>query len=117
MTRQQLFDFVEKEFSVSPDYPFDKDFETAVFRHKSNKKWFALFMKVPKSKLNGNSNEKVDVLNIKCDPFLKQPMLQNKGFYVAYHMNKVHWISIILEEVSIKDIAAYIEISYNLTKK
>lgn len=117
MTRQQLFDFVEKEFSVSPDYPFDKDFETAVFRHKSNKKWFALFMKVPKSKLNGNSNEKVDVLNIKCDPLLKQPMLQNKGFYVAYHMNKVHWISIILEEVSIKDISAYIEISYNLTKK
>lgn len=117
MTRQQLFDFVENEFSVSPDYPFDKDFETAVFRHKSNKKWFALFMKVPKSKLNGNSNEKVDVLNIKCDPLLKQPMLQNKGFYVAYHMNKVHWISIILEEVSIKDISAYIEISYNLTKK
>ena len=34
MTRQQLLEFVEDEFSVLPDFPFDKDFETAVLRHK-----------------------------------------------------------------------------------
>ncbi len=117
MTRQQLLDFVQDEFSVLPDFPFDKDFETAVLRHKENKKWFALLMKVSKSKLTGGSDEKVDVLNIKCDPILKQPILQNKGFYTAYHMNKVHWISIILEETTLNDVVPYIEMSFDLTKK
>ena len=117
MTRQQLLEFVQDEFSVLPDFPFDKDFETAVLRHKENKKWFALLMKVSKSKLNGDSDEKVDVLNIKCAPILKQPILQNKGFYTAYHMNKVHWISIILEETTLDDVVPYIEMSFDLTQK
>lgn len=117
MTRQQLTDWIKEDFEITPDYPFDKDFETAVLRHKSSKKWFGLVMKVPKSRLVGADNRKVDVLNVKCDTMLRQPLLQNKGFYVAYHMNKVHWISVILEEVNIEDVKPVVEMSYDLTKK
>ena len=117
MTRQQLIEFVEEEFLVGPDYPFNKDFDSIVFRHKDNKKWFGLVMKVKKNKIVGDEDRVVDVLNLKCDTMLREPLLKNKGIYVCYHMNKIHWISIILEEVDLKDISALVEMSYDLTKK
>ena len=39
MTKTELFEFIKTEYNVEPDYPFDD--ENAVFRHKSNRKWFA----------------------------------------------------------------------------
>ena len=117
MTRQQLIEFVEENFNISPDYPFDKEHKTAIFRHKRNRKWFCAIIKVAKNKIVGDNPKIVDILNTKCDPMLRQPLLNNNGIYEAYHMNKVHWISIILEEVTIDEIAPLIEMSFNLTKK
>lgn len=116
MTRQQLIDYVKEEFNINPDKPFNNDFDSIVFRHKENKKWFGLVMKVEKNKIAGNETRIVDVLNLKCEPMLRQPLLQNKGGYVAYHMNKVHWISVILEEVSLEDVVPLVEMSYDLIK-
>ena len=116
MTREQLYDYVKEDFGVEPDFPFDKDFKTAILRHKGNKKWFGAVLPVEKNKITGNENRIVDVLDLKCDPMLRQPLLQNKGVYVAYHMNKVHWISVILEEVSLEEVVPLVEMSYDLIK-
>ena len=43
-------------------------------------------------------------------------MLKKKGVYVAYHMNKVHWLSIVLNEVSDDDLKFLLDLSFNLTK-
>lgn len=117
MTREQLLQFVKEEFGVLPDKPFDNDFDSMVLRHKDNKKWFALIMKVSKEKLAGIEKRLVDVLNVKCDPMIRQALLKNKGVYESYHMNKVHWVSVILEEVSLKDVVPLVEMSFDLTKK
>ncbi len=117
MNRQQLIDFIKEEFGITFDKPFKDDFDSMVFRHKDNKKWFALVMQVKKNKIVGQDERLVDVLNLKCDPILRQALLQNTGIYVAYHMNKLHWISVILEEMELKDLAPLVEISFDLTKK
>ena len=67
MTRQQLFDFVKEEFAVEADFPFENDFETAIFRHKDNKKWFGILMKVSKSKFDINYAGEVETLNVKVE--------------------------------------------------
>lgn len=115
MTKQQLINFVEDEFNIKPDYPFDNDFDSAVFRHKTNKKWFGLVMKVKRNKIIGDDDRVVDVLNLKCDTMIREPLLKNKGIYVAYHMNKIHWISVILEEIELEEVIPLIEMSYDLT--
>lgn len=33
-----VFAFVKKEYDVEPDYPFNKDLETGVLRHKDTRK-------------------------------------------------------------------------------
>ena len=40
----------------------------------------------------------VDVLNLKIDPSVRQELLSREGYYTCYHMNKVGWISIVLDE-------------------
>ena len=57
MTREEFLSYCLDEYAVTPDYPWIKDPETAVLRHENNKKWFALVMDIPKSKLGINSND------------------------------------------------------------
>ena len=65
MTKQSFFSFCLSDFRVSPDYPFDEDFETAVLRHWDNRKWFALVMQVSRRKFGFDSDETVEVVNLK----------------------------------------------------
>ena len=39
----------------------------------------------------------MDVVNLKCEPDLIPNLINEKGIYSAYHMNKRHWISVDIE--------------------
>ena len=49
MTKQQFLEYCLDTYSTSPDYPFGEDFETAVFRHTDNRKWYAIDMRLSRS--------------------------------------------------------------------
>ena len=74
-------------------------------------------MKVPKFRLGFDSKEVVELLDVKCDPLLRASLLKLKGVIPAYHMNKVHWISVLLEEVDEENLKTILEMSFQLTKK
>lgn len=88
--------------------PFSDDFESVTMKHCKNKKWFALIM---------NVNNKL-YLNVKTDPNYSD-ILRNTYDYIipAYHMNKEHWNTIIVDEKVDKTLVKeMIEQSYQLTK-
>ncbi len=117
MTKESLLEFVEQEYGIKADYPFSKEYTASpVLRHLDNKKWFALGMYIPKNKLGENSEKKVWVFNFKCEPLLRSALLEKKGFYVAYHMSKEHWISVVLEEVEDEELLFVLSSSFELTK-
>ena len=114
MTRQQLLEWVEERFSVEPDYPWQED--SAVLRHPGSRKWFGVLMQIPRSRLGLPGEEKVDVLNVKCDPLLIGILRQKPGIHPAYHMNREHWLSLRLDgSASREDICFLLEESWNLT--
>ena len=115
--RQEIFDFVKGEYGVSPEYLWEGDFDTAVFRHTDSKKWFGIIMTVKKSSLGIVSEGSVEVLNVKCEPLLVDMLTQNKGYLRAYHMNKRLWISILIEDVALDEIKGMIDESFRLTDK
>lgn len=60
--------------------------------------------------------ETVEVLNVKCDPELASILRDENGILPAYHMNKEHWISILLDgSVSMEEIFQLLDTSYHLT--
>ena len=116
MTKQSFLDYCLDTFGTSPDYPFDEDFETAVFRHADNRKWFALLMRVSRRKFGFDSDETVDIVNLKLPVEMFGSFGKDDGVYPAYHMNKLHWISVLLPDATDETIAFLTSVSYEATK-
>ena len=117
MTRQELFDWVKSEYGTLPEYQWTKFPRYAVLRNDDNK-WYAVIMDIPKNKFDIDSDEVVDVLNVKADMMLIDMLVKKPGYYRAYHMNKNQWMSIFLDgsvpDEAIKNLIAE---SYEKTSK
>ena len=116
MTKQSFLSYCSGTYGTSPDYPFDEDFETAVLRHADNRKWFALLMKVSRRKFGFDSDEAVDIVNLKLPVEMFGSFGKDDGVYPAYHMNKLHWISVLLPDTADETIAFLTSVSYEATK-
>ena len=116
MTRESLVAYIAEQYCVVPDYPWDSDPTFAVFRHRGNRKWFALLMDVGRDKLGLPGTQPVDVVNVKCDPLMLGSARMSNGVLPAYHMNKNHWLTVLLDGTADDDtITALLDISYALT--
>ena len=116
MTKQSLFEYCLNTYGTSPDYPFDEDFETAVFRHADNRKWYAIVMRVSRRKFGFDSDEVIDVVNLKLPTEMFGSFGAADGVYPAYHMNKLHWISVLLPDAPEDVVTFLVNASFEATK-
>ena len=116
MTKQQFLNYCLGTYGTSPDYPFDEDFETAVFRHASNRKWYAIVMKVSRRKFGLDSDEATDVVNLKLPTEMFGSFSAADGVYPAYHMNKLHWISVLLPDAPDDIVQFLVNVSFEATQ-
>ena len=116
MTKQEFFELCSSLYFTSPDYPFDEDFETAVFRHADNRKWFALYMRVTRRKFGFDNDEIIDVVNLKLPSEMFGSFGAADGVYPAYHMNKLHWISVLLPDAPDDVVKFLVNASFEATK-
>lgn len=117
MSRKTVEKYIRDQYGVEPDFPWENDFVSAVFRHKDNRKWFALIMNVGKDKLGLEGDGTVDCMNLKIDdPILHDMLIHDKGIIPSYHMNKRHWITVLLDgTVSDNKVFELINVSYQAT--
>ena len=117
MTRKKFEEVVFDRYGVRADYPFKDDYETAVFRH-GNGKWFAIAMKVSEKRLGKDGEGRIDLVNFKCAPEVIETLVATEtGIYPAYHMNKLHWLTVALEECDEATVSWLLGISRELTEK
>ena len=117
MIREEVIDHIYQSYGAEKESPWADDPESVIFRHRLNRKWFALIMRIPKKRLGISSEEEVDVMNVKSYPELIESLRFSEGFFPAYHMNKTHWITVLLDENADKEkIKTLLDISYELTK-
>ena len=116
MTKQSFLEYCLDIYSTSPDYPFEEDFETAVLRHEGNRKWYALVMTISRRKLGIDNDEIVDVVNLKLPAEMFGSFGASDGVYPAYHMNKLHWISVILPDAPDNIVQLLVNASFEATR-
>ena len=116
MTKRSFFEYCLNAYSTSPDYPFDEDFETAVLRHADNRKWYAIVMRVSRRKFGFDSDEVIDVVNLKLPTEMFGSFGAADGVYPAYHMNKLHWISVLLPDAPNEVVQFLLNASFEATK-
>lgn len=114
--KNRLIEYTQTSTDIQIDHPFKKFPDYKVLRHKSNRKWFGLIMVVEKNKLGINTNDKVEIINIKSDPELISTIKNSSGLFPAYHMNKNNWLTILLDgSVPFEQIISLLDYSYKLT--
>ncbi|QHB34770.1 MmcQ/YjbR family DNA-binding protein [Yersinia canariae] len=96
MNRETLFRYAREHFNSEPEYLWSKLPGYAVLRHHDGKKWFAIVMNVPGTKLGLKTDDEVEVLEVKVRPEYIGSLRQKDGILPAYHMNKEHWVSVLL---------------------
>ena len=109
----RIIKLIKEKYHDEPQFEWEDTPDCAVFKHP--KKWYGIIMHINKIKLDFNTNEDIEIINVKLDPNEIIELLKQDGFYKAYHMNKKYWITIILDNtLSDKLIMELITKSYNL---
>ncbi|MEE1325388.1 MAG: MmcQ/YjbR family DNA-binding protein, partial [Streptococcus sp.] len=88
------------------DHPFEKYPEFSSFRYPENQKWYGLVMTLARGKLDLGEeqwsqealDDKVEIINIKVEQAKLPELIEIKGVYPSYHMNKKSWVSVVLDE-------------------
>lgn len=112
--REEIFEYLKKQYGTIPEYLWSSSPDSAVLRHH-NGKWYAVIMNVERSKLGLDGDDTVEIIDVKCDPEMTGMIIQTYGFLPGYHMNKQHWITILLDgTVGESKILDFWDMSYDL---
>ena len=114
----EVIDYCNNKYGENNVNPFKKHPDILAFVNEKNK-WYALLSDVEYNKLNKNTDitTKVKILNVKYPTDKILEIIDNKNIFPAYHMNKKHWISIVIDKnIKLETIKELIDISYSLVK-
>ena len=115
MNRGEFASYILNNYVTHEEHPWADLPEYSVFRHPSNKKWFALIMNIGADKVGLNGGN-IDVVNLKCEPAMIENFLDGKSIFRAYHMNKAHWITVIIDAADENKLKMLLDVSFELTK-
>lgn len=113
-----VIDYCNNKYDRNHVNPFKKHPDILAFVNEKNK-WYALLLDVEYNKVNKNTDitTKVKILNVKYPTDKILEIIDNKNIFPAYHMNKKHWISIVLDKnIKLETIKELIDMSYSLVK-
>ena len=118
MNRNNFINYLRQEYICDIDYPWEKYPDYVVIRRRDNQKWFAGIFAIKGYQVGHDTNEPMDVVNLKCEPDLIPTLIRESGIYPAYHMNKQHWISVDIERYEdIEKLKMLVDMSYRLVGK
>lgn len=116
MLRDDVFQWALDTYGAQPQYLWARYPDYAVLRHENGGKWFALIGGVKRSALGLDGEEIVDIVDVKCEPEEIDFLIQQPGFFHGYHMNKNHWLTILLDgSVELETVFSFISHSFELT--
>ena len=114
---KEIVDYIKNKYGDELEFLWEKSPKNAVVRRKSSNKWYAVILTISKRKLNLNSDEIIEVINLHNSSEEIEKLIDNKRYFPAYHMNKKYWCTICLDgRIELEEIYKLIDISYELAK-
>ena len=114
---KEIVAYIKNKYGDELEFLWEKSPKNAVVRRKSSKKWYAVILTVSKRKLNLDSDEIIEVINLHNIAEEIEKLIDNKKYFPAYHMNKKYWCTICLDgTVELEEIYKLVDVSYELAK-
>lgn len=89
--------YLKETYGTTPEFLWKKYPGHGVFRNDHNQKWYGIIMNIPASKIMDKEGD-IEILDVMIEPEQLDEILNETGYYPAYHMNKKKWITIVLNE-------------------
>lgn len=113
----KLIDYVREKYGDELEYLWKKISDNAVWRRNDSKKWYGVLLTVSRRKLGIQSDEIVEIVDLRGKPEEIENLIDNNQYYLGWHMNKKHWYTIILDDsVPMEEICRRVDESYLLAK-
>lgn len=115
---KKVLEYAKERYAGEPEFLWERFPDCSAIRRSDNKKWYAAILKVSRRKLGQDSDERAEILDLRIDPGEVESTVDSINFFPGYHMNKKHWITIVLDgSLDINTIYNRIDLSYELAKK
>ena len=112
---KKVINYINKKYNAKLEYLWNDTPDCAIARN-SNGKWYLLVMTITKRKLGIDSDDIIEIIDIKHPTDRIENIIDNINIFKGYHMNKKHWITIILDnKIEDKILFKLIDTSYILT--
>lgn len=113
---KEIISYITEKYGDSPEYLWAKYPNNTVFRESSTNKWYAAILTASKTHFMPGDGD-IEVIDIKGDPNEIASLIDNATYFPAYHMNKKHWFTILLNNsVPTAEIFKFIDKSYHIIK-
>ena len=86
-----LLGYVSERYGDSLEFLWPKLSDNAVLRRKDNQKWYAAMLPIRGDRIGLNTQEIVEIIDLRLEPDEMEQTIDRKSFFPGYHMNKKHW--------------------------
>lgn len=115
---QSAIEYVRRRYGDEPEHLWEKFPDDAVWRRKDNRKWYGALLTVKGSRLGLDTDETLEIIDLRVEEGLLPSLLDGKRFFAGYHMNKKHWVTVLLDgSVPSATLNRLIDASYSLAAK
>ena len=113
---QEIIKYIKQKYNDELEFLWKKFDDNAICRNKQNNKWYAVFLKISENKLGLESDNQIEIIDLRYEKDKIGNILYNKKVFPGYHMNKKSWITMKLDN-SLATSAIYdlIDNSYKLS--
>ena len=112
---KEIIKYVKDKYNDDLEFLWQKFDNNAIWRNKTNNKWYAALLIISKRKLGIDSDEIIEIIDLRYQKEKIEEIIDDVKIFHGYHMNKNSWITIKLDNsVDTKDICDLIDNSYNL---
>lgn len=114
---KEIIKYIKDKYNDDLEFLWEKlQSKNAIWRNKTNNKWYGALLIISERKLGINSDKEVEIIDLLYQKDKIKDIIDNNKVYPGYHMNKDSWITIKLDEtVDIETIYTLIDNSYKIS--
>lgn len=111
---KQLIAYVQETYGDELEFLWKSTPENSIWRRKETSKWYAAILVLSRRKLGMDSDEYVEIIDLRMSPNV-ETVIDNEKYFPGFHMNKKHWYTICLDgTIAVEEICKRIDESYKL---
>ena len=113
---QEIICYAKEKYNDELEFLWKTSPKNAILRNKINNKWYLAILTISARKLNIDSDELIEVIDVRYEKGKTKDIIDNTNIFPGYHMNKKSWITLLLNNsLSTEEIYRFIDNSYTIS--